>query len=217
MKKVLLSGAMLFAITVSAISQSSSKDLDEAVAKSDKAITVKDYQLAANSFLKLAASENKNWLAWYYAAFCNAKIGWLYERDGEKIEPYANLAEEQINKALSLIDTVKQKKELSEVYCILAMVNQAKVFINPETYGRQYGPSAFSYMYKAHAADQQNPRALYLLGWQKFATPKAWGGDKVKAKELLLAAKQKLENEPVSGSYPHWGKTEVENLLKQIK
>jgi hypothetical protein len=72
-------------------------------------------------------------------------------------------------------------------------------------------------MSMAQSANPANPRALYLLGWQKFATPKAWGGDKTKAKELLTTAKQQLESNTAPGIFPHWGKTEVEDLLKQIK
>jgi hypothetical protein len=44
-----------------------------------------------------------------------------------------------------------------------------------------------------------------------------WGGDKQKAKELLTAAKQKLDNNSSSGIEPHWGKKEVEEILKQLK
>jgi hypothetical protein len=58
---------------------------------------------------------------------------------------------------------------------------------------------------------------LYLLGWQKFATPKMWGGDKALAKQLLTEAKQKLGDDPASGLEPHWGKKEVEEILGQLK
>ncbi|MBS1496989.1 MAG: hypothetical protein JST09_04930 [Bacteroidetes bacterium] len=67
------------------------------------------------------------------------------------------------------------------------------------------------------SVNPQNPRAFNLVGWQKFATPKAWGGDKAKAKELLQQANQLLMQESDAGVSSHWGKTEVEELLKQIK
>ena len=65
------------------------------------------------------------------------------------------------------------KKELAEAYCVLNMLNQAKVFINPTTYGRKYGPKAHKYLRLAVKADPTNPRVLYLQGWEKYATPKA--------------------------------------------
>jgi len=187
------------------------------VTRLDNANSVKDYEQLATTFERVADAQKTQWLPYYYAAFINAKIGWLKQDDPDNIEPFANKAEEEIKKAQALLDTSKQKKELSEVYCVLSMLNQAKVFINPQTYGPKYGPAAHQYMKLAEAANPDNPRVIYLEGWQKFATPKMWGGDKTKAKELLTAAKQKLESDSSPGIQPHWGKKEVEEILTRIK
>ena len=194
------------------------QQMQTALTKLDNAKAVKDYQLLAENFMRIANAQKTQWFPYYYAAFCNAKIGWLKQNDDpDNIEPFANKGEEQIKKASALIDTAKQKKELSEVYCIHMMLNQARVFINPQTYGRQYGPTAFNYLQLAKQTDPDNPRMLYLLGWQKFATPKMWGGDKALAKQLLTEAKQKLAGETSSGLDPHWGKKEVDEILDQLK
>jgi hypothetical protein len=169
-------------------------------------------------FSRIADAQKNQWLPYYYAAFCNAKVGWLKQNDDpDNIEPFANKAEEEIKKAQSLLDSTKQKTALSETYCVQSMINRARVFINPQTYGPQYGPAASNYAHLAAQIDTDNPRALYLEGWEKFATPKMWGGDKTKAKELLTTAKQKLENNTAPGIEPHWGKKEVEEILKQLK
>ena len=217
MKKaiIILSTVLLACATIHA--QDDAQKLQQGVAKIDNAATIKDYQQLANEFAQIAETEKTQWLPYYYAAFCNAKIGWLSQDDPDNIEDYANKADEQIKKAQALLDTATQKKELSEVYCVLSMVNRARVFMNPATYGRQYGPSASMYIQLAKRANADNPRALYLDGWEKFSTPKMWGGDKVKAKELLLAAQQKLSTNASSGVEPHWGKKEVDGLLKQLK
>ncbi|HET6996703.1 MAG TPA: hypothetical protein VFI06_17035 [Chitinophagaceae bacterium] len=130
---------------------------------------------------------------------------------------FANKADDQIKKAKELLDTSTQKKEMAEVYCVLSMINRARVFMNPATYGREYGPKASQYLKMAQAADPSNPRVLYLDGWEKFATPKAWGGDKVKAKEILQQSKQKLDENSSTSVQPHWGRKEVEELLGQLK
>jgi hypothetical protein len=70
---------------------------------------------------------------------------------------------------------------------------------------------------KAKQLNPDNPRMLYLLGWQKFATPKMWGGDKTLAKQLLTQAKEKLAAESSNTVEPHWGIKEVDEILKQIK
>jgi len=217
MKKAILSitGAIIFGLSVYA-QEANTPQLQAAVSKLDKATAVKEYEQLANDFKNIADVQKTQWLPYYYAAFCNAKIGWLYQDDGDKIEPYADQAEEQIKKSQSLLDTSKQKKELSEVYCVLSMLNQARVFINPQTYGPQYGPLAANYRPAALETDPDNPRALYMEGWAKFATPKMWGGDKKKAKELLESLNL-LNTNATSNINPHWGKKEVEDLLKQLK
>src|ERR1700761_1702219 len=94
------------------------QQMKAAVAKLDQATSAKDYQQLAADFEAIAKQEKTSWLPWYYAAFCNAKIGWLYEQDGDQIEPFADKAENEIKKSRSLLDTGSQKRELSEVYCI---------------------------------------------------------------------------------------------------
>ena len=193
-----------------------SQELQSYVSQLDKAGSAANYQQLAEQFGRLANNEPSNWLAWYYAAFCNAKTGWLLQNDGDKIEPLADKADQQIAKALSLLDTTKQRKELSEVYVIMSMVNRARVFINPMTYGRKYGPAASHYDQLAMQVNPNNGRALYLAGWEKYSTPKLWGGDKQKAKEFLQQASQQL-NAQSSNDNPHWGKKETDELLSKLK
>ncbi len=187
------------------------------VTKLDQANTVKEYQQLAGDFEAIAQKQKTEWLPFYYSAFCNARIGWLYQNDGEKIEPFADKAEKDIRKSESLLDTAVQKKELSEVYCVLSMVNRSRVFVNPMSYGSQYGPVAARYTQLALKTNPDNPRANYLEGWTKYSTPKLWGGDKKKARELLELAKQQLGSAPPAGINPHWGKKEVDELLKELK
>lgn len=217
MKKTILviaSTIMMYAVVTA--QSAYQQQMKQQVAKLDNAATVKDYQQLAGNFQRIADAAKNDWLPCYYAAFCNAKTGWLKQDDAENIEEFANKAEQEIKKAQSLLDTSRQKNELSEVYSVLSMINRARVFINPSTYGRKYGPAAHNYIELAEKANPNNPRALYLEGWEKFTTPKMWGGDKNKAKELLQAANQKLNNSSATGIEPHWGKKEVEELLKQL-
>jgi hypothetical protein len=198
--------------------QTYEQQMQAEVTKLDQAKSIKDYAQLATDFELIAHLQSTQWLPYYYAAFCNAKVGWLKQNDDpDNIDHFADNAEQQIKKAQLLLDTSRQQKELSELYCVFSMLNRARVFINPPTYGPKYGPSASRYTILARQKDPDNPRALYLAGWEKFATPKMWGGDKGKAKELLTEAQQKLDNNPSSGIEPHWGKTEVKDILKQLK
>lgn len=218
MKSNMLITCFTVLITASTMAQGQEeKTIAASVAKLDRAASARDYQQLAGEFATIAKQPGSSWLPWYYAAYCNARTAWLYERDGDRIEPFARLAEEQARQSLSLIDTVKQRQELSELYCVLSMVKRAWVFINPMSYGRQYGPVAAQYIQKARQTNPANPRALYLEGWEKDATPKMWGGDKKKAKELLLQSLQLLDTQAATGVQPHWGRQEVTALLQQLK
>jgi len=210
MKKLIMLIAIAVATHATAQSQQNTP-LQSYVTQLDNAGSATTYRQLAEQFNQLANSEPNNWLAWYYAAFCNAKTAWLYQDDGDKIEPFADQADQQIAKALSLLDTSKQKKELSEVYVVMSMVNRARVYINPMTYGPKYGPVASRYTQLALHANADNGRALYIAGWEKYATPKMWGGDKKKAKELFQQALQHL-NSQTGEAGPHWGKKEVEAI-----
>lgn len=217
MKKAILIIASIFMVyTVTHAQGAYTEQMHQQVNKLDEASTARDYQQLAANFLRLAQAVKTKWLPYYYAAFCNAKVGWLKQDDPDNIEPFANKAGEEIQQAQKLADTTNHNV-LSELYCVLSMINRARVFINPATYGQQYGPAASRYMTLAEKANPDNPRALYLGGWEKFSTPKMWGGDKTKAKELLETAEQKLDSTAGAGIEPHWGKKEVDNLLNQLK
>jgi hypothetical protein len=219
MKKLILIIAAVASVQFAAIAQDSTftKQMETNVSKLDNAKAVGDYQVLANNFTLLADAKKTEWLPYYYAAFCNAKISWLYQQDADKIEPFSNLAETQIKKAESFLDTAKNKTELSEVYCVLSMVNRAKVFISPMSNGKKFGPIAKQYIQKALQFNSENPRANYLAAWEKYYTPKLWGGDKTKAKALLDLAMKQLENKPSSTTFPRWGKTECNEILSQYK
>ena len=217
MKKAIVFIAGVLLVQFSIHAQDYKQQMETTVSRLDHATTVSDYQMLSSDFIRIANGHQTYWLPYYYAAYCNAKVGWLHQDNPEKIEPFALLADEQIQKALSLIDSTTQKQELAEIYCVMSMVNRAKVFVNPMTQGRKYGPAAHQYIQMAQALDAEHPRALYLETWEKYYTPKMWGGDKQKARELLEQALTQLEQEASPGLQPHWGKADCEALLDEYK
>lgn len=216
MKKLFYSVIAVLFLQFSAGAQTNNPAaLGPVLTRLDKAAAAGDYEQLAGDFSRIAASSPREWLPYYYAAYCYAKAAWLYQDDPDKIEPLANQAETLVTKAGTLADTAKNKKALSEIYCVQSILNRARVFINPATYGPQYGPAASRYTRLALQANPLNPRAYYLAGWEKYATPKMWGGDKKQAKELLTKAQQ-LAQQPGGEQDPHWGKKEIDALLQQL-
>src|SRR5258708_15153346 len=113
MKKTFLAMTTILLLSVGAGAQDAyTQSMQDAVTRLDKATSVKDYQQLAGDFQTIADRQKKDWLPYYYAAFCNAKTGWLLQDDGDKIEPFADQADEEIRKAQSLLDTATQKKQL---------------------------------------------------------------------------------------------------------
>ncbi|RAJ87778.1 hypothetical protein CLV59_101539 [Chitinophaga dinghuensis] len=216
MKKITL---LLLAICFVAATQAQqhSDALLTAVSRLDKAVSPKDYEALEKEFSNIAVTRKTEWLPYYYAALCNAQIGFLYQDDGEKIEPYSNKGADQANTALHLLDTAHQKQELSELYVVMSMINRTKVFINPMTYGRKYGPVAEQYLKEAKRLNPQNPRMLYASAWVKYYTPKLWGGDKGQAKQLAEESLKLLAAQSADNVAPHWGKTSNEALLQKMK
>jgi hypothetical protein len=218
MKKTIFSILTVVVMSATGLAQNGTdQQLEATVSKLQTAEKARDYIQLAGEFEQIANTDNKNWLAHYYAAFCNAKIGWLYQDDGERIEPFANKAEHHIKAASSLLDTATQKQQLSEIYCVQSMLNKARVFVNPMTQGRKYGPIAYQYLQMARKINPKNPRATYLEAWDKFYAPKMYGGDKGKAKELLQQALGQLNAEQATNNNPQWGKKETEELLSKLK
>ncbi|KAA2238735.1 hypothetical protein F0L74_21195 [Chitinophaga agrisoli] len=210
MKKMFL---MLTAVVMLLQVYAQDNQLTATVAQLDKAKTVKDYQALATKFASAANTQKTNWLPFYYAAYCNARIGFMLEDDGERVEPFANDAETYGKQAEALLKGSTDKHQQAELYAVLFMVYRSRVFINPMTYGREYGIRSQQYLDKAAQLDPQNPRVLYLQSWVKYYTPKMWGGDKEKAKTLATEALSKLQAQTATGEQPHWGKAESEEIL----
>ncbi|PSL25812.1 hypothetical protein [Chitinophaga ginsengisoli] len=215
MKKIMLSMLVLLLCYYTSFSQSAGNELQNAVIRLDKASSVADYEALEREFSGIAARK-ADWLPYYYAAYCNAKIGFLYRDSGERIEPYSKRGEEQALKARSLLDTVTQQRELSELYTVISMVYRTRIFISPMRYGRKFGMLSGQYLQKAKELNPQNPRAMYVEALIKYYTPGMWGGDKNLAKQLASESLAKLQH-VTAGTAPHWGKAENLELLSHYK
>ena len=210
-----LLGMLVLSPLVRAQQEEYDEKLQAGVSALDKASQVADYHRLESYFVRLGEMDTDNWLPWYYAAFCNAQIGFIYEKEGDRIEPFSNRGEQQIKEALSLLDTARQKTELAEVYVVMNRIYQSKVFINPMTYGQKYGTLAHGYLKRAQQLQPENPRVIFLDAWMKYHAPKMYGGDKKKAKELAGEALEKLASAPDRGTAPHWGRKECEEILNK--
>src|SRR6185369_2859231 len=112
MKKTILILSAIFVANISFAQMPDKfvKAMESKVAELDTTYTVQGYTDLANAFERIADAEKNQWLAYYYAAYCNASAGSLIGSGGDmmaskadKTDPYADKADKQISKAEELM------------------------------------------------------------------------------------------------------------------
>ena len=165
----------------------------------------------ANNFERIALAEKSQWLAYYYAAFCQVNYTYM-EQDKSKVDAIADKATWLINKADSL------QPENSEISCIRSMIASSHMMVNPMQRYMQYGPESSSQLEKAMQQDATNPRPYYLKGQGLKYTPEQFGGGCKTAAPVLQTALEKYSSfKPASDIAPNWGKQRTEMMLNECK
>src|SRR5687767_4511559 len=185
----------------------------------DTTTSVQGFTDLANAFERIADAEKNQWLAYYYAAYCNAAAGLMAGSGGDimaakadKTDPYADKADAQIKKAEELM------KNNSEIFVVKKMIATLRMIGDPMNRYMTYGPEAQAALDEAKKIDPANPRVYLLEGQDKFFTPEQFGGSKEEAKVLMEKSKQLFETfKPASAIHPNWGKTTVNYFLSQYK
>jgi len=195
------------------------KAMEAKMAAIDTTISVQGLTDLANSFERIADAEKNQWLAYYYAAYCNASAGLMAGSGGDimvakadKTDPYADKAEAQIKKAENLM------KSNSEIFVVKKMIATLRMIGDPMNRYMTYGPEAQAALDEAKKLDNNNPRVYLLEAQDKYFTPEQFGGSKEEAKVLFEKSKQLFETfKPASTVHPNWGKGTVTYFLSQYK
>src|SRR5215510_4419345 len=165
------------------------KAMEGKVAAIDTTVSVQGLTDLANAFQRIGDAEKNQWLAYYYAAYCNATAGLMVGAGGDmmaakadKTDPYADKADQQIKKAEEMM------KNSSEIYVIKKMISTLRMMGDPMNRYMTYGPEAQAMLDEAKKLDANNPRVYLLEAQDKFYTPEQFGGSKEEAKVLLEKA-----------------------------
>ena len=165
----------------------------------------------ANNFERIALAEKNQWLAYYYAAFCQVNYTYM-EQDKSKVDAIADKATALLNQADSL------QPDNSEISCVKSMIATSHMMVNPMQRYMQYGAESASALEKAMQQDPTNPRPYYLKGQGLKFTPEQFGGGCKTAKEVLQQAADKYATfKPASDIAPNWGKERNEKFLNECK
>ncbi len=213
MKKLfLLSAVIILTINASAQSEKFIAAMKSNIAAIDTSFKNPANLLSlANNFERIATAEKNQWLAYYYAAYC--QVNYTYrEQDKSKIDAIADKATMLIDKADSL------QPNNSEISCLKSMIASAHMMVNPMQRYMEYGPESASYIDAAMQQDPTNPRPEFLKGQGLKYTPEQFGGGCATAKPVLQSSLDKYNKfKPASELHPNWGKQRVELLLSECK
>jgi len=195
------------------------KAMETKIALIDSTHTVEGFADLANAFERIADAEKNQWLAYYYAAYCNASAGTLAGAGGDmmaakadKTDPYADKADKQIKKAEELA------KKNSEIFIVKKMIATLRMLGDPMNRYMTYGPEAQAMLDEAKKLNPDNPRVYVLEGQDKFYTPEQFGGSKEEAKVLFEKAQKLYDTfKPETSIHPGWGKNQVTYFLSQYK
>ncbi len=163
----------------------------------------------ANNFERIAVAEKNQWLPYYYAAYCQVNNGFM-EQDKDKVDAIADKATDLIFKSDSLAPNN------SEISCIKSMIASCHMMVNPMQRFMEYGAENSSNIDKAMVQDPTNPRPYLLQGQTLKYTPEQFGGGCKVALPILQTSLEKHASfKPATEFSPTWGKSRVEQLIKE--
>jgi len=212
MKKVCFSLALaLMAALLPAQNDRYTAAMSAAVAQLDTAKGPADFQIAANTFARIAAAEPNQWLPHYYAAFCNLMVAFpTFTQDPAQALRTLDVAQENLDRAKAVAPGE------SDVAVLQAYVLIGRVMENPMAKGAELSPRVFAELEKATALDPANPRAPFLEGTYVLNMPEFYGGGAANAKPLFEKAASLFEKEKDRGLLPHWGRRINAQYLEKV-
>jgi hypothetical protein len=173
--------------------------------------TASDFKKAATFFEDISAHNPSHWLSLYYSALCYIQASHRLEEAGER--------DAILDKAQPLIDKASKKNPKEpEIMILQGFLYQSRIQVNPPVRGMTYSSKAETSLKKATAADDKNPRAWSLLGYNLFFTPALFGGGPEKALPFFEKARDKYHIfKPLMPFYPQWGESENLHMISECK
>ncbi|MDW8230620.1 MAG: hypothetical protein RMJ33_12360 [Saprospiraceae bacterium] len=209
MKKILFI-LLFFVSALSGWGQSNADAYQQAMRKYlaglDTLYVASEWVARANAFERIAQAEPKQWLPHYYAALCYIQA-FNFEKDESRQKTYSEQAERFIARADAL------RPNDSEITLLKSMAASMRVRLSPIFNGARYGRLADEMLEKAQQINPDNPRVYVQRASNLYFTPRMWGGDKEKAREVLVVAERKFSTfQPASELHPDWGRSTVQYL-----
>lgn len=192
---------VLFLSTLALNAQNASyqQAMGQAMGAFAEAQTAEDFDTSANTFARIAAVSEGEYLPNYYAAL-SLIIQSFYLKDGGKRDQLADRAMEHIE-AAEAISPKNVELEVLQGYALTA-----KMVVDPATRGQKYSPLIAQHYGKAMKMDPQNPRAMALMARNDLGMTHFFGSDPSTACAMAEKSIALFDNESPDGFEPRWGK-----------
>lgn len=209
MKKTLFI-LLSFTLAPAVWSQSNADTYHQAMQKHlaglDTLYIASEWVARANAFERIAQAEPKQWLPLYYTALCYIQA-FNFEEDKTQQKRYCEQAERFIARADAL------QPSDPEITLLKSMAASMRVRLSPMLNGARYGRIADDMLDKAQQLNADNPRVYVQRASNLYFTPRMWGGDKQKAREMVGVAERKFNTfRPASDLHPDWGRNTLRYL-----
>jgi hypothetical protein len=209
MKKIIPLMALVLSIVYTTSAQESKYQIamKKAVLMLDTTAQTASYEAMKNIFERIALAEKKEWLPYYYAAYCAMRITYR-EKNINKLDMKADIAQAFLDKA----DSLSPKN--SEIYCVKAMILFSKIEVDFMSRGPKYSIMGDGMLRESIALDPTNPRPYITIADGKFSLPEQFGGDKKMACQLFEKADILFKNKVSDDISPRWGRKALDRYLK---
>lgn len=203
-KVMLVTVCILTSITLSA------QELSTEVVNVKRAKSPVEFVQARNQLERLALSETKNWLTYYYIAFSDIQLSFMLPSKEEKARYLADA-----DNYLKQLSDIKEADQ-SEINTLFGFRLYALIAFDPQTNGPKYSGEIMMYYEKALKINENNPRATLLLALFKNDMAKFMHQKYENLAQELDKATLLLKQEEKNSSKPTWGEEWINRAQKKI-
>jgi hypothetical protein len=202
---------LFFTVPAGMKAQTMEESLNKTYAQMDSIKGLSDMMSVSAQFDMIADKWNNEWSTNYYAAYAKIIASFIVQ-DSKKKDLFLDAADKYLEKVKSLGD------ENDETWVLAALSTSARIAVDGQNRGMQYGGIVAQYLEKAEKINPENPRVYYLKGSSLFFQPEMYGGGKAKAKPYLEKAKGLFAKESKKSILkPYWGESQNLDYLKQCE
>ena len=172
---------------------------------------IQGYLDAVSAFERIGEAEKDKWLPFYYAG-----LGYIWAshttQEGPTVDEYLGKAQEFIDRASKL------SPNNDELITLQGYIYMMKVVVDPPNRGPQFSGRAMQEFGKAVGMNENNPRALLLLGRMQMGTDQFFGNDVSQSCGMIMKASQMFDVQaPKTKIDPSWGKEMADMFVSECK